>query len=407
LIEAAEGIKKLAYLKRGEIIRFDEKSLTEEKLVFNIGKLMEGDEAQNIKLEEFDEVTIYDEEEVITRGQAQIDGAVYKPGAYTLSDNMKISDLLFLAGGAKPSASLGNTELFKIVNGQQPQVMKIDLRPLINNQKGAYDLLLGDGDHLFIREAKDWVEKRTIMLLGEVKYPGIYAAQSGERLSSVIERAGGFTEDAFAEGAIFTRISVRKAEEEARERFIKRQERRLMEEEAGLSGRLVYSEAEREARGQSVARRRELLGHLAETEVPGRLLISLVMKDGFKGTKNDILIEDEDVLYIPQDPSSVQVLGGVYSPSSITYQSQRGVEYYLEKVGGLSESADKNRIYIVKPNGETRSRFTRAMVIGRGDVIVVPEKFVYKIPPGVLFKDALETMSRLFTSAAMVKVLTE
>jgi len=406
LIESAEGLKRGAYLRRGEVARFNN-GVAEELLVFDIRALMEGDETQNIKLKEFDEVMIYEENQVLTRGKAQIDGAVYKPGTYPLSKNMKISDLLFSAGGVKPSASLNNAELFKVVWGQAPQVINVDLKPIIDNGKGAHDLLLQDGDHLFVREAVEWVEKRTITLSGEFKYPGVYAVRKGEALSSVIERAGGFSDEAFLQGALFTRESVKEAEKQARSRFVRMQKKRLLEEEASLSGRLVYSEAQREATRKSLKHRKELLEHLAETETPGRLLVNLAPQGGFKGTKYDMLIEDGDNLYVPQYPSSVQVLGGVYKPSSITYQPGRGVEYYLDKIGGLSENADKNRIYIVKANGEARSRFTRAMIVGRGDTIVVPEAFRYVIPPGVIFKDVITTLSQAFTTVAVVDAITD
>ena len=224
----------------------------------------------------------------------------------------------------------------------------------------------------------------------------------GEKLSSVIERAGGFTEDAFTKGSVFTRVSVKEAEKKAKERFMRMQERQLLEEEAGLSGRIVYSEAEREARKRSIENRRELLTVLSETEVPGRILINLAEQGGFKDTKYDMFIEDGDKFYIPRYPSAVQVLGGVYNPSSITYQPGKGVEHYLSKVGGLSAGADRNRIYIIKANGETKSRFTRAMIISRGDTVIVPEKFKYTVPPGVIFKDTLTTITQILATAAIV-----
>ena len=403
LLNKAEGVKRGAYLKRGEVMRSEDAEID----VFNVEALLDGDESQNVELEECDEVKIYYADDVLPAHTVNISGNVYRPGEYPLYANMKISDLLFVAGGAKPSTSLGNAELFKVVLGQAPQVIKVDLKPIINQKKGARDLLLSDGDHLFVREDQDWVEKKTIMLSGEIKYPGRYVAMKGETLSSIIARAGGFTSEAFLEGAVFTRESVSAAEQEAKTRFVQRQERQLMQEEMSLSGRFVYSEAEREAARESLRHRRELLQHLAETEVPGRLLIDLALKGGFAGTKYDVGIEDGDRLHIPQPPSAIQVLGGVYTPSSITYQQGRGIEYYLGKVGGLSENADKNNIYIVKANGETRRHFTRAMVVGTGDLIVVPEQFKYTIPPGVLFRDALTTMSQILTGAAMVRVIAE
>jgi len=405
LIEAAEGLKRDAYLERGEVTRF-KYGIAEEVLVFDVRKALEGDETQNPKLKEFDEVTIYREKDVLVRGEVHIDGAVYKPGKYPLTKNMKISDLIFLAGGVKPSASFANAELFKIVLGQPPQIAGVDLEPILKNEKGARDLLLNDGDHLFIREAIEWVEKKTIKLSGEFKYPGLYAARKGETLSSVIARAGGYTEDTFLAGAVLIRKSVKDAEKKAKERFIRMQQRLLTEEEAGLSGSFVYSEEERSARRASIERRRDLIAQLAETETPGRLLINIAPKGGFKGSRYDILIEDGDLLYVPQYPSSVQILGGVYNPSSITYQPGRGIEYYLEKVGGLSKNADKNRIYIIKANGETASRFTRAMVVTRGDTVVIPETFKYVIPPGVLFRDTLAVVTQSLSAAAIVSALT-
>jgi len=411
LIDAAEGLKRGAYLKRGEVARFKNGAI-EEVLVFDIKALLEGDSTQDIKLREFDEITIYDEKDVLVRSQVHIDGAVYKPGTYLLSKNMKVSDLLFLGGGPKPSASLEHTELFKVVMGQPPQVIRIDLNAVVDGEKGASDLLLQDGDHLFVREAMEWIEKKTITLSGEVMYPGIYPVKKGERLSSIIQRAGGFTEDAFPKGAVFTRKSVKEAEEKAKEFFIRRQEKLLLEAEAALSKRSSLALTPYQAQQENVDYKmgiemiKELLEHLAETEVPGRLVINIASSNGFEQTKSDVLIEDGDKLYIPQRPSSVQVLGGVYNASSIIYQQGRGVEHYLKKVGGLSEHADRNKIHIVRANGETKRHFARAMKVERGDVIVVPERFKYKVPPGVLLKDTLTITTQILTSAALAVALT-
>jgi protein involved in polysaccharide export with SLBB domain len=397
LVDEAEGILPGTYLERAELSRFrDDK--TREILPVNLSALLNNAEAENIELKEWDRFNVFTKSEVIPTFFVKIEGAVYKPGEYELTDNMRLSDLIFRAGGLKKTASLGNAELYRYVLGEEPKVVLIDLAYVFDPRTKENDLFLQEGDQLFIREDAKWLSCRKVTLSGEICYPGVYIASPNERLSSLIKRAGGFTDKAFLTGAIFTRRSVEKYQRQMIRRFIDAEQEAMLKEESSLA--MNVSASLSEARREIIKYRQRQLEALESTSLIGRIVIKIDALDKFANSQNDITLEDGDALVIPQIPSSVQVIGNVCAPNAVNYVEGKGLEYYINRVGGLTKNADKNGIFIIKPSGEAASRFTSARKIDRGDVIIVPEVFKYKTPIGLIFKDAFS-----FTSQLVVTVL--
>jgi len=397
LIDEAEGIMPGTYLERAELSRFrDDK--TREILPVNLGRLLSGSPEENIELKEWDRLYIFTKSEVVPTFFISIDGAVYKPGEYELTDNMRISDLIFRAGGLKKTASLKNAELYRRVIGEEPQVMPIDLSAVFDPRNKENDLYMQEGDQLFIREETKWLGSREILLSGEVVYPGKYIAAPGEKLSSIIKRAGGFTDKAFLPGAVFTRVSVRKYQYEMIKKFISAEQEAMLKEESSLATGL--SIAQDEARREMIKYREKQLDALETTELIGRIILKLDSLDKLEGTENDLSLEDGDTLKIPVIPSSVQVVGNVYAPNAITYIEGKGVDYYINRAGGFTKNADKRGIFIIKPSGEAIGKFSSVMKVTVGDTIVIPELFRYKTPAGLILKDAFS-----FTSQLVVTVL--
>lgn len=392
LIEKAEGLRHGSYLERAEISRFKD-DRTREIIPLNLGNLLRGDEGANPLLKEWDVLTVYSKSDVRQPAFIEVAGAVNRPGQYELTENMHLSDLIFRAGGLRQTASLKNAELFRIVLGEQPKVLSIDIQELLNNKEK--DLVLKEQDQLFIREDAKWNKKRLVTLSGEVKYPGVYAAEEGERLSSLIKRAGGFTESAFMEGAVFTRESLKNAQQKALRHFIESEQRALLQEQASLS--TGFTESQKEARMREIEYRDRQLKSLETTEILGRMVIKLTTLNKLEGSEYDISLEDGDILDIPQAPSSVLVIGNVYNPTAITYKKGKSIGYYLRAAGGATKNADKNAIYVIGANGEAKARFVHAREVRRGDTIIVPEGFIYKTPAGVLLRDSVSTLSQIAT----------
>lgn len=399
LVDEAEGITPGAYLDRAELSRFrDDK--TREILPVNLGRLLSKDESENIELKEWDRLYIFTKSEVIPTFFVRIEGAVYRPGEYELTDNMRISDLIFRASGLKKTATLKNAELYRRVIGKEPQVITVDLASIFDPRTKESDLYLQEGDQIFIREETKWLGNREVTISGEVVYPGKYIAAPGECLSSIIKRAGGFTDKAFLSGAIFTRLSVEKYQHQMIKKFVEAEQEAILKEESSLA--INLSDSLSSARREMIKYRQKQLQTMESADIIGRVVIKIDSFDKFQGSSNDIALEDKDTLAIPVAPSSVQVIGNVYASNAITYTEGKGIDYYINKVGGFTKNADKKGIFVIKTSGEAVGKFTGAMKIERGDTIIVPEVFKYKTPTGLIFKDAFSFTSQVLVTALAV-----
>jgi len=399
LLKEAGGILPGTYLERAELSRFrDDK--TREIIPVNLRGLLDSVKEENILLEEWDRLRVFVRSEVVPTFYIKIEGAVYRPGEYELTENMRISDLIFRGGGLKKTASLKNAELYRMNLGEEPKVIKIDLSAIFDPRTKEHDLFLREGDQLFIREEAKWLTKRKIELSGEVLYPGTYIATPGERLSSIIKRAGGFTDRAFLQGAIFTRRSVGLRQQKVIKEFINSEQERLWKEAMSLA-----VDVKKDIREEMVKYHQKQIEALQDNMYMGRIVVKLKPLSAFEGSENDILLENEDSLYIPLIPSSVQMVGSVHMPNAITYKAGMGMDYYISKAGGLTKDADKKGIFVIKASGEAIRRFSTVSKIERGDTIIIPERFKYKVPTGFLLKDAFSLASQLIVTIVAVSAV--
>jgi len=217
-----------------------------------------------------------------------------------------------------------------------------------------HNLLLRDYDHVVIRPIPDLEFDRSVEILGEVRFPGTYPVRRGETLSSVIERAGGFTERAYLRGAIFTRESAREIQRRRLDQLIQEiEESVLAGSEARISGAL---DAET-VRSQQAAleAKKELLAKLRAAELTGRVVVKLAPLEELRGTRQDVEIEDGDTLTVPQMPGVVHVVGEVFNATSLLYEEGRTVGYYLRRVGGMTKEADKKQVSVIKADGSVVS----------------------------------------------------
>ncbi|MCM8789788.1 MAG: SLBB domain-containing protein, partial [Candidatus Omnitrophica bacterium] len=246
LLDKAGGLLPGAYLDRAEVARF-KGDQTREIIPISLAELLDGRERANITLKEWDVITVYAKKDILPTLFVEIDGAVNKPGKYELTENMRVSDLIFRAGGLKRNASKSTAELFRGSSNLESKLVNVDLSKVLSKDTEEfikYDLPLEEGDHLFIREDVAKEEKLIITLSGEFKYPGKYAVEKGTRLSEVIERAGGFTKNAFLDGTVYARESVRIAQQKMLKNFIDSEQRALLQEQSSLAIGLTPAQAE-------------------------------------------------------------------------------------------------------------------------------------------------------------------
>jgi protein involved in polysaccharide export with SLBB domain len=232
----------------------------------------------------------------------------------------------------------------------------------------------------------------SVLLSGFVKRPGRYAITRGERLSSVLQRAGGFLPEAFPKGAVLTRESIRRIEQQDLQRFIRIQEQALLAESAGTAaGTIQLSSGERtevaSTQAAVTAQRLELLRSLAAAVTLGRIAVHVDKPENLIGTPDDISLEGGDSLSIPQYPATVLVIGAVRNSTAIRHAQNEPVDYYVEKAGGASAEADTTQMYILRADGSAVTGYVKVQKVEAGDTIVVPISTEPKIRALPFWKD--------------------
>ncbi len=382
LIPSAASLLPEAYLKYAQIIRTLPPDFRRNTFSVNLEKLLlQRDPESDVPLLEQDHLVIFALKDMRELPNVSVLGEVNRPGKYPLLGNMRVRDLVHEAGNLKRSAYLQEAEitrLSKTEKGVTSRVININLQDALR-ESPEHNFLLEEDDNLIVRQIPKWYVDKTMTIGGEVKYPGVYTFQKGERLSSVLERAGGFTTWAYLPAAVFTRDSVRKIQEKRIQEFIQQQEQEIVKEAARTTeGALSKDEAEQ--RQKALEQRKQLIGRLKTVTATGRVVIKLLPLDQFKGSEQDLELEEGDTLQIPMVPSTVMVMGRVFNPNANMYTNEKTLEYYLNKVGGPAENADEKRIYLVRADGSVISRVQSgwgfmSTAVGPGDTILGPEKY--------------------------------
>jgi len=342
-----------------------------------------------------------------------VGGEVRKPGEYEIHPGMRISDLVKLGGDLTRNASLGDAELSRIDENRNVILMEIDLGKALAGLESD-DILIQDQDRLMVRPVPDLQEVRYITLTGEVVSPGVYLARKGERLNSILMRAGGFTKDAFLQGAVYTRVSVQKRQQELINRTVEQLEQEVART-AAEQGATALDVEDIAAQKQVYEARKMLLDRLKKLRAQGRIVIRLAEPEMLVGTDSDLIVENGDRLEVPQKAEVINILGRVYNPTAVVYNERNdSLGYYLSKVGGPTEDADRKHIFVVKADGSVVTEHTAGeglwfygggdflnSRVAPGDSIVVPEKLVYTR----IMKDIKDITQILYQIAVTAGVL--
>jgi protein involved in polysaccharide export with SLBB domain len=314
-----------------------------------------------------------------------VDGKVRAPGRYPLEPAMHVSDLIRAGGSLEDSAYTGAAELtrYEVVNGtaRQTDLIPVDLAAIRRGDASA-DLLLKPYDSLLIKIIPQWEEPGTIELMGEVRFPGKYPIHRGETLATALQRAGGLTDLAFGEGAVFIREELKKREKDQVELLATR----LQSDLAALSLEVVASSAATAnsngaaSASQALIVGQQLLTQLHDAKPVGRLVIDInrVMKAGVGGSE-DVVLRNGDRLLVPKQSQEITILGEVQSPTSHIFKPGLTRDDYIAKSGGATQKADRKRIYVVRANGDVVTgerggwfRRSQSITMRPGDTIVVP-----------------------------------
>jgi polysaccharide biosynthesis/export protein len=316
---------------------------------------------------------------------ASVDGKVKAPGRYPLQPGMRVSDLIRAGGSLEDAAFGGQAEItrYEVRNGdaRQTELIAVDLAAIRRGDISA-NIELRPYDVLVVKPIPMWDQPGSIVLYGEVRFPGKYPIHRGETLKSVLERAGGFTEIASPDGAVYIREELKQREKDLLDLLVNRMQSDL----AALTLESISSSVATSngnagnSAASSIAIGQQLVTQLREAKPVGRLVLNVerVWKSPV-GSADDVELRNGDQLLIPKRNQEVTILGEVQSPTSHVYRRGLTRDDYIAKSGGATQKADRKRIYVVRVNGDVFSgersgwfRRSQNIEIHPGDTIVVP-----------------------------------
>ncbi len=413
-----------SYLPQAEIVRLAPPNLDPEIRPFDLGKMLSGDEGENLSLQDRDRIIIYNTWEKQNIPEVSISGAVRNPGIFRLYKDMTVKDLIFASGNTTKDAYLEKGEITRVLSGDSgADVVTIDFSPKRAIEGYPEDnITLQEDDKVFIREIpryKTSLEKK-VYLEGEFRFPGEYSFKDGETISSVIGRAGGLTEEAYPYGAVFTRESVKEIQSERKREYIERLEQDIFTISA-YSADTSLDASQATVALQTLNAKKEMLEKLKQAEPTGRMIINISEAILMPSGDNDLELRPGDRLVVGKRPDSVFVIGEVYNPNAIIHRAGGDVGDYLNLVGGITGNADKKQLYIVRADGTVISKKQekfglfnwdssshrwgfgsfKSIEMEPGDTIIVPKK-VMQFSWLKYFKDTTSVIYQLAVSAGVL-----
>jgi polysaccharide biosynthesis/export protein len=263
-----------------------------------------------------------------------INGEVRTPGAYPVTNEEVMSSLLAVSGGLTLEADISQVEISRYTVGEVNRAVFDFSKTNLNSVK------VGPGDVAKFNPIYKDRDNGPILLSGEFLRPGLYDIRRGERLSEVVARAGGLTEQAYPYGAVFTRERVKRAEKVAFRRAAK---------EMKLAA--VYASGNSLSSPQSISALQSLTEGVENTEALGRVVIEADPTVILVRPELDTVMEPGDRIFMPKRPNSVLVMGDVLNPGALQFISGTKADVYVEQAGGMRQSADEDRMFLVYPNG--------------------------------------------------------
>jgi protein involved in polysaccharide export with SLBB domain len=296
---------------------------------------------------------------------------------------MRVEDLVRVAGGLKRSAYPDTADLTRFAasnpsNGSGER-LEIKLSTLLGGD-ASEDVTLRNGDVLTIRQLPQWSDLgASVMVRGEVQHPATYGIQPGERLSSLLQRCGGFTDQAYPYGAILARREVREIEMKSHLELVQR----IKAEQYHLAALPEGDADQKNAKLTAIAQAQTTLQQLEATAPIGRVVVHVPADTKkFAKSSSDVALRDGDELFIPKKMSYVMVEGQVFNATAVNYVPGRSAKWYLTQAGGVTQIADKNAVFVLRADGSVLAAKNNSglwsgdplnAVLKPGDSIVVPE----------------------------------
>ncbi|EOZ92023.1 putative polysialic acid transport protein [Indibacter alkaliphilus LW1] len=402
LIQNADGVRGDAYLERASILRTNE-DLSTEVLTVNLQNVLNGTD-RDIPLKREDVVRIASIYDLNEEFYVQINGEVKNPGTYPYSRNMSVEELILMAGGLREAANTKDVEIARrsqdTAVGAFSQLLPVKLNADLTPQQNPTSL--EPFDMVTVRRKPNFTLDKLVQVEGQVNSPGIFSVRSAEeRVSEVIQRAGGLTRFAYPKGATLIRRTEfydTESEQIRRQRNLLDLQQKLLidpnntEAQELLLERLfkdLDNNPEVNKEGAAVAEsRKDLITGIAERR-PDLAPIKIKQTEAIAidleaimrnpGSDMDLILEEGDIISVPKQLQTVRLRGDVVYPATVRFEKERGMKYYINRAGGFDNRANRKRTYIVYANGEVRrtKSFLGIRVypsVTPGSEIIVPTK---------------------------------
>ena len=357
-------------------------STTEDKVrvtTFNTPDLMpkttfyslktEGD----IKLSPYDEIEVLDYYDTHALKPVSISGEVLNPAIVYYENGMSIQTLIDIAGGLTPKAYTSSLEIVRYTVDED-ETRRRDVLHIDAKLHKFADVNIQPYDEVIIFKIPKWNESQTVEIQGEVKFPGKYTIETGEKLSSVLKRAGGFTQDAFIDGAVFTRESIKQNQIDQYNSSLAKIKRQLAIYNAmPANSKKTAAVADASSALDSVMLEAKKYQPIGRISVKLDENITLLEQSPY-----NLVLQDKDTITIPGKIDTVSIFGEVFNPASFVYDPNINANQYIELASGYTRAADANRAYVIHADGTSEPAvsgwwiFSSTLNIKNGDTIVVP-----------------------------------
>ena len=367
LVAKADGLKEDAYTARATIVRL-KSDFTKEAVAVNLGKALQGDLQANILLKKEDVVTVFSILDFKEAYKVTIDGEIKQPGEYDYNPALTLNDLLVQAGGLTGSASK-RVEVARMIQSEdidatttaRVELFNLEITPGDNEQVNNF--VLAPFDVVNIRRMAVYEKPVMVTVSGAVQYPGKYVlADKKEKVYSVIQRAGGLTPMANLQGVKIKRPIQAKQIEELEN---------------------VNFEVDKNVIDATIPKK-DTVKNKAVKKLKEELKYATIPVDWDRIVRNpnsrtNITLLPGDEIEVAAFSESVKVTGNVLLTSEIPYNSGRGLNYYLNAVGGTDAKAWKKKAYVIYPNGKAAVTgsflfFKSYPKVTPGSQIIIPEK---------------------------------
>ena len=366
-LSAAGGVSEFGSLREINLVR--DNIIIETLDVYDL--LIEGQYNLKKRLRSGDVVFVKPRKKIVT-----IDGAVNRPAKYEALDDQKLISIIEYANGINRNADLENISLERLVDGSLKTIP-------VPNDSYFEAINVQDGDSIYVREHP----YRQAKILGAVLKPGSYTMSAGETIKDLINRAGGYTENAYQFGAIYLNEDAKKVNELSKEILYR-----------DFLDNIIAASQQNIGGNFDLTPIVKLTEELKNTDPNGRVVIDLLNESNI-----DLYsVKEGDELFVPERNNVVYVYGETSTEGAVMFTENQSVEYFVDKSGGFKKFADNESIYILHPNGESQ------LYRSKRNVFETRPKSEIKIYPGsIIFvpRELDESAPRRIATQAYVSIL--